>query len=294
MVTIYNFYTSQCQQEYAKNPGCYTFYSFKKMRAVRRDILKMFTVFVQFTGDKNASAQKYLPQMFNILKTYREELEVLREPELILLFSKVIEVFGPVVAEYVPNILDCIFGATLNMISADFKSYPDHRVNFFIFLKTVVENCFQALLNVPPEQLDIIINCMIWSMKHELSLIYMVGLDSLLALINVASAYRQKINTNINLANNFYKKYYMRIFNDTFYVLIDKLHGDGFKQQMQILRTLIQILDYVGLVEPAERASRRYRIRQQAVRAPDHLPADGRRLHQPVQGRPPALPAKPL
>ena len=87
--------------------------------------------------------------------------------------------------DYIPTILACIFGATLNLISADFKSYPDHRVNFFVFLKTVVETGFQALLSVPPEQLDIIINCMIWSMKHELTTIYEVGLESLIALLNV-------------------------------------------------------------------------------------------------------------
>ena len=38
----------------------------------------------------------------------------------------------------------------------------------------------------------------------------------------------------------------MRIFNDTFYVLIDKLHANGFKHQMQILRILIQVLDHVA------------------------------------------------
>lgn len=122
-----------------------------------------------------------------VLNGYKEEIEVLREPEMILLFSKIIESLGQYLVDYIPTILSCIFGATLNLISADFKSYPDHRVNLFIFLKTVVETGFQALLNVPPEQLDIIINCMIWSMKHELTTIYEVGLESLIALLNVSA-----------------------------------------------------------------------------------------------------------
>lgn len=53
------------------------------------------------------------------------------------------------------------------------------------------------------------------------------------------------MNTDINLANNFYLNYFMRVFNDVLYVLIDKSHVNGFKQQMQILRTLISVLDHV-------------------------------------------------
>lgn len=55
----------------------------------------------------------------------------------------------------------------------------------------------------------------------------------------------QKINSSIELANSFYKTFHMRIFNDVFYVLIDKLHANGFENQMKILRTLIQVLDHV-------------------------------------------------
>lgn len=187
MVVIYNFYTNSCQAEYAQNRTCISFYNFKKMRAVKRDILRMFTVFIEHTKDKQTIAAKYLPSLFNMLKDYKQEPEVLREPELILLFSKVIDVFENVVAGDIPSILECIFGSTLDLISKDFSSYPDHRVNFFIFLKTVVEKCFQALLNIPQEQLETVINCMIWSIKHDLASIYEVGLESLYALIQVSS-----------------------------------------------------------------------------------------------------------
>jgi len=189
MVIIYGFYTKTCQDEFAKNKSCLTFYSFKKMRAVRRDVLKMFTTFIEFTKDKQSAAQKYMPSLFTILKAYKEEPKQLREPELILLFSKVLQVLGSVLGDYVPSILDCIFGGTLEMISTDFSSFPDHRVNFFVFLKKAVEQCFEALLNIPKDQLEIVINCMIWSIKHELTSIYEVGLESVLALIQVNSSH---------------------------------------------------------------------------------------------------------
>ena len=189
MVVIYTFYSQTCQTEFAINKACITFYSFKKMRAVRRDVLKMFTTFIEYTKDKQEVAKVYLPSLFNILKMYKEEPKQLREPELIILFAKVLQVFGTLIADGIPAILECIFGGTLEMISTDFNSFPDHRVNFFVFLKVVVDTCFQALLNIPKEQLEIIINCMIWSIKHELTNIYEVGLESLLALVNVFYLY---------------------------------------------------------------------------------------------------------
>lgn len=238
MTAIYNFYSNTCKQEYITNKVCINFYNFKKMRAVKRDVLRMFTIFIEHTTDKQGVATKYLPSLFDILKGYGQEPEQLREAETLLLFSKVIEVFGPLITEYIPNILECIFGSTLSLISNDFSSYPDHRVNFFIFLKAVVETCFMALLSVPKEQLETVINCMIWSIKHELTSIYEVGLESLLALIS-------KVNTSIELANSFYKVYFMRMFTDVLSVLTDKLHANGFDLQMQILRTLIAVLDHL-------------------------------------------------
>lgn len=188
MIVIYKFYSQTCLAEFALNSNCLTFYTLKKMRAVRRDVLKMFAVFFSHVGDKKAVAEKYLPPIFDMLSSYKDEPEVLREPEMLLLFAKIIQEFGQLVAPVVPKILDLMFTSTLGMISADFQSFPDHRFNFFIFLKNVIESCFQELLGILQEQLTTVIDCVIWSIKHELGNYYELGLEALLALINVAMA----------------------------------------------------------------------------------------------------------
>jgi len=187
MVVIHKFYSQTCLAEFAVNSNCLTFYTLKKMRAVRRDILKMFTVFLSHVGDKQAVAEKYLPPIFEMLSAYKDEPEVLREPDMLLLFAKIIQEFGQLIAPLVPRILDLMFTSTLGMISADFQSFPDHRFNFFIFLKNVIESCFQELLGVSQEQLTLVIDCVIWSVKHELGNYYELGLEALLALINVVA-----------------------------------------------------------------------------------------------------------
>ena len=41
-------------------------------------------------------------------------------------------------------ILDFMFNSTLPMITKDFNSFPDHRYNFFVFLKVIIKNAFNS------------------------------------------------------------------------------------------------------------------------------------------------------
>lgn len=91
------------------------------------------------------------------------------------------------------------------------------------------------------------------------------------------------MNTSMELANSFYKKYYMQIFNDVFYVLIDKLHTNGFEYQMKILRVLIQVLDHVNFIYLASNKTERWRGRQQEVRSFERIQTDGPGFPQFVQ-----------
>ena len=270
MIVIYNFYLDACKAELAKNQYATTNYTFKKMNIVRRDILRMFTTFIQYAPlDKPVVNQKILPHLCDVLKNYKVSPPVLRDAEVILLFAKGLHSLGAVVNELIPNILDCIFGGTLELISVDFASNPDHRHNFFVFLKSTVEKCFEALLSIPAEQLETIINCMVWSIRHQLISDYEVGLESLLALLS-------KVNTSLELANQFYVKYYMRIFNDVLYVLIDKLHENGFELQMQIMRILISVLPRVdkGTYDLVRGETGPITTRQREVRPHDDIHPD--------------------
>ncbi len=60
------------------------------------------------------------------------------------LFTIIIEKFKIKVAELVPKILEDVFAATLNMITEDFNSNIDHRVNLFKLLLAITEHCFQG------------------------------------------------------------------------------------------------------------------------------------------------------
>lgn len=109
-----------------------------------------------------------------------------KEPNLLLLYGEILNTMSEQVGDDAQFLLNGLFDSTLPMITNDFKSYPDHRLNFFIFLKFAVKNCFNYLIKIKPNQFKVLIDCLLWSIKHELSTIFVIGLDTIQILLNVS------------------------------------------------------------------------------------------------------------
>ena len=86
-------------------------------------------------------------------------------------------------------LLQGVFKCALPMITQDFGSYFDHRHNFFIFLRSAVNNSFEFLINIEPAQFKVILDCLVWAFKHELSNIYEIGLETVQTLLNVSQPF---------------------------------------------------------------------------------------------------------
>jgi len=110
-----------------------------------------------------------------------------REPELILLYADILDRLSTQVGADAKFLLQGIFECILPMVTQDFSSYPDHRMNFFVFLKAAVSNSFIYLISIEQEQFKIILNCLLWEIKHELANIYEIGLETLQIILNVIS-----------------------------------------------------------------------------------------------------------
>lgn len=67
-----------------------------------------------------------------------------READVLQLFALVLEKVNLNLEELVPKILELVFSSTLTMITRDFQSYPDHRMNFFTFLRAVINYAFEC------------------------------------------------------------------------------------------------------------------------------------------------------
>ena len=213
-----------------------------------RTLLKYFCTLVSSTDDNNIIMNQMLPGFGKLIEVYDQSHQDNRDPNVLLLFSKVLEKLKNTEYNYIVSIWNylCIF--TLNMIKNDFQSFPEHRMNFFILLKSLISNAFDSIFKVQQSGFNKdIIDAISWAIRHNTPNMSETGLETMLILLNNIS--NTKTVNGINILNPFYKAYFFNIFNDIFGTMTDSFHQSGFKLQVQILQILIQIIETNSLDE---------------------------------------------
>lgn len=72
------------------------------------------------------------------------------------------------------------------MIKSNFVSYPEHRMNFFTLVKSLISNAFDALFQIQDSSFNLnVLDAIIWACKHDQPLMFETGLETLLILIKV-------------------------------------------------------------------------------------------------------------
>ena len=234
---LYQGFYQLIQNEISVNGSSALQYSsVKKFRAVRRDLLNLLKTFVKaFANDQVEFVSKYGELIMFMLNCYSSEIPELREPEVILFMAESVNSLREQMEGVLSQVMSSVLDAVLPMITKDFSSFPDHRTNFFIFIQAMVNRCFQVFFAVKEEQFKTVIDCVVWAIKHELPTIYEIGLSTLVCIL-------QCLSNKPDFSEHFYQHYYVSILSDTFFVLTDGLHSNGFSLQCQILFILFQEL----------------------------------------------------
>ena len=137
-----------------------------------------------------------------------------------------------------------MFECTLEMINKDFEEYPEHRINFYILLQQVVTHCFAALLNTLPNQFKLVLDSIIWALKHTMRNVADTGLKILLTLME------NMIQQPTEMCNCFYQTYYTDIMQHMFSVVTDTSHSAGLTMQARILAFMFEIVDMNKITAP--------------------------------------------
>ena len=98
--------------------------------------------------------------------------------------------------------------------------YPEHRIQFFRFLRVANENCFVALFNIPPQLQKLIIDSIVWAFKHTERNISETGLEILHELL-------KKLTHQPEISQPFYQQFLLSLIQDIFSVMTDRLHKSG-------------------------------------------------------------------
>ena len=91
---------------------------------------------------EQAVAQGFIPPVLDpILGDYQRNIPNARDPEVLVLFTTVVEKLKSHVLSEVPKIMAAVFECTLQMITVNFEDFPEHRIRFFEFIRVSLFYC---------------------------------------------------------------------------------------------------------------------------------------------------------
>lgn len=141
MLNVYKVYSERISAAVAQQGAIATQMSLvRTMRSAKKEVLRLLNVFIQKSGppeaEPRAVAQGFIPPVLDpILGDYQRNIAGARDPEVLLLFTTVVEKLKSHVVDDVPRIMESTFECTLQMITVNFEDYPEHRIRFYHFLR---------------------------------------------------------------------------------------------------------------------------------------------------------------
>lgn len=250
MLNVYNVYSEQISQAVAAQGAVAARHTlFKAMRGVKSDILDLLKTFLDHTEERTPAspqniAQTLVPPILDaILPDYKNSLPEARDSQLLALLARMIEKLNVHVAHEVPRMIDAVFEPTLTMITQNFEDFPEHRLNFFKFLRAANNYCFEALFSIPPEFQKLVVDSIVWAFKHTERNVAETGLEILLELFEHMAKHPE-------VAQGFYQAYLLPLVQDILAVMTDRLHKSCFGLHVQVLRHLFQLVQSGMVVAP--------------------------------------------
>jgi len=216
------------------------------MRAAKKEALQLIEVFVERSSEKHAAhvAEMFLPPLLNpVLADYQRAIEDARDPEVLSLLTTMVNKLKSHMNRHVPVVMKAVFEVTFKMLAGNFEDHPEIRHNFFALLKAIVTHCFGAIFKIPPEYQRAVVSAIVGAMKHTERIVAEMGLDILLKFLQHLQGHHQ-------IAQLFYKTFFMDLVQNVLVVLTDRLHKSGFSKQATILQYMFGLVESGKIVAP--------------------------------------------
>ncbi|CAO3632166.1 unnamed protein product [Cunninghamella blakesleeana] len=207
------------------------------IKKIRTEINKLTRHYVIET---NVNQIKNMNQFNELIQTIMDDhrtLENESDPIVLELLTSILDHFGNLWPTFLDSILQYVFEPTLKLITQNFTDYPDHRLGFYKLLNIINKRYLAELINLPDNQLSIIIDSILWGTKHTVNDISSIALQTCLEFINQVSQIDDE-----DISSALFQKFYLKIFTDTLTILVDPDCQNGFHYQSQILARLLELI----------------------------------------------------
>lgn len=120
----------------------------KPMKGLRKDILKLIQIYIEKEDDFTFFNHNFLPTFQTMVQDYQTSDPNSRDPEILMLFAVVMKKEGEVLSGFLNQILFSLCQSTLEMIQADFVSFPEFREPFFKLVHNIINHCTQGVFEL--------------------------------------------------------------------------------------------------------------------------------------------------
>ena len=193
------------------------------MRAACHEVVLLIETLAEQITDPLLLKQNFLPPALDAMLTvYRDSAAVARDPRVLRLLRTFVTQMEEQIVSDIPKILEHVFEPTLEMIKHNFTDYPEIRVEFFEFLRSVNKSCFQSFFQMGPDMFRMIIDAIVWGIKHVDRGPSETSLELVLELLH-------NVSQDPEIANAFYSMYFLSLLQHIMSVLTDTWHKSGFK-----------------------------------------------------------------
>ena len=234
-------YYSQCINEHLNNNKNLDM-NIRSYIIYNRTLIKFLTSLIKNTDDVQLIENEILLSFGFLIDAYNKNHPNNKDPNMLLLFSSLLEKIQNGNPEVVSVIWKLLSQSTIQLIKNDYESFPEHRMNFFILLKSMISNSFESLfraqnLNFNKDVIDTIT----FAINHNTPSMSETGLETLLILLQKVISVKS-IDLQ-NIIDPFFSNYFFMLFNDVFNSMTDGFHQSGFKLQVKVIQIFFQVID---------------------------------------------------
>lgn len=210
----------------------------RSMRTVKKETLKLISLWVSLSQNNSMVLNQFIPQLLELVLTDYKECTVpsAREPEVLSTMATIVEKLDKTFISYIPGVFSAVFECTLAMISTNFEDFPEHRINFYNLLNQVVKHCFPAVLALSPESFKLVLDSIIWAIKHTMRNVADLGHQTLYSLL-------ENFATNDEAMQTFYQSHCLDILQHLFSVVTDPSLTAGLVQQTTVLAYIFSVVE---------------------------------------------------
>ena len=207
-----------------------------------RTLIKFLTSLVKNTDDVQLIQNDMLASFGTLIEKYNSNNDNNKDPNMLLLFSAILEKIQNKNPEVVATIWKLLSSSTIQLIKNDYESFPEHRMNFFILLKSLISNSFESLFRAQNLSFNKdVIDTITFAINHKTPSMSETGLETLLILLQKVISV--KSIDLYNIVDPFFSNYFFILFSDVFNTMTDGFHQSGFKLQVKVIQILIRVID---------------------------------------------------